>query len=56
MKNWLINLSIWTVLFIPIYGIIFALAFIADNNKLGFAISTFVTIVASLIIYIMLRK
>jgi preprotein translocase subunit SecD len=46
----------WIVLFVPIYGLMFALAFIANGNGLGFAISIIVTIVASLVIYRMLRK
>ena len=46
----------WIVIFVPIYGVMFALAFIADGNGLGFTISILVTIVASLVLYRMLRK
>lgn len=56
MKNFLINVGIWIVLLVPIYGIMFALAFIADGNGLGFAISIIITLVASLVLYRMLRK
>lgn len=56
MKDFLINLGMWIVLFVPIYGLMFALAFIADGNGLGFAISIIVTIVASLVLYRMLHK
>lgn len=56
MKNFLINVGMWIVLLVPIYGIMFALAFIADGNGLGFAISILITIVASAILYRILRK
>ena len=56
MKDFLFNLGMWIVIFVPIYGLMFALAFIADGNGLGFTISIIVTIVASLVLYRMLRK
>ena len=56
MKDFIINLSLWIVLLVPIYGIMLALAFISEGNGLGFAISIIITLVASLVIYRMSHK
>lgn len=56
MKDFIINLGLWVILLVPIYGCMFALAFISAGNGLGFAISIIITLVASLVIYRILHK
>lgn len=56
MKDFIINLGLWIILSVPIFGVVLALAFISKGNGVGFTISIIVTLVASIIIYRMLRE
>lgn len=56
MKDFIINLGLWVIFLVPIYGCMLALAFISEGNGLGFTISIIITLVASLILYRILHK
>lgn len=56
MKDFIINLGLWILFLVPIYGIMLALAFISEGNVLGFTISIIVALVAAIILRRVLRK